>query len=176
MNGTATDLQTIVTEAASGDATSFHALYEQTVSRVYAYVAHRLPTKEAALDCTQDSFVALHHALPTFTYRSEAEFYGFMFTIVRRTLAKHYRAKQKEVGRVDVPQEQLASPDSNVEQTFAVRQALETLDEITREIVVLHHWSRFTFAEIATLCNMKESAVRVRHHRARASLATLLTS
>lgn len=172
----ATDLERIVTEAAGGDTASFHVLYEHTVSKVYAFLVYRLPTKEAALDCTQDSFVALYQALPTFTYKSEAEFYGFIFTIVRRTLAKHYQAREKEGGRVDVPQEQLASPDSNLEQTVAVRQALDTLDEVTREIVVLHHWSRFTFAEIATLYNMKESAVRVRHHRARAALADILTT
>lgn len=172
----ATDLECIVTLAAGGDTVSFHELYEQTVSKVYAYVLYRLPTKEAALDCTQDSFVALHQALPSFTYKSDGEFYGFVFTIVRRTVAKYYRTNEKHASKVDLPPEQIVSLDPNHEEILAVREALKVLDEVTRDIMILHHWSRYTFAEIATLCNMKESAVRVRHHRARAVLADVLTS
>jgi RNA polymerase sigma factor (sigma-70 family) len=67
-----------------------------------------------------------------------------------------------------------ASETTSPETTLALTEALKQLDECSREIVVLHHWSRYTFGEIATIVDMTEEAVRVRHHRAKAVLKDLL--
>lgn len=168
------DIETAVREASAGNAASFETLYTHLVDRVFSFICARTSTRTEAFDVTQDTFVELYKALRTFTYERDAAFYGFVFTIARRQLAQHYAKRAKH--HTDALTEDLVpSGDVSCELTAAVHQALDSLDDRSREIVVLHHFARYTFAEIATLINMTESAVRVRHHRARARLAETLT-
>ena len=90
-------------------------------------------------------------------------------------MAAHYH-RQQATHVEEFHDEQVAATGPGAELTHSVHRALEQLDECSREIVVLHHWSRYTFAEIAAIINMNESAVRVRHHRARATLASVLNA
>lgn len=154
----------------------FRDIYEHLIDKIFAYVRYRVGTEEEALDLTQDVFIDLYEALPTFTYHSDPQFYSFVFTITKRKLAKHYaKVLPEKLNRVDVEESTLSVSFDSTDTDDAVFRALQTLDEITREIITLHHWSRYTFPEIALLLNMTESATRVRHHRALKSLATILT-
>jgi RNA polymerase sigma-70 factor, ECF subfamily len=173
-----TELRTVVEASCRRETVAFRQLYDRLQSRVFAYVAYRTPTREVAVDLTQDIFVELYQALPSCTYRSDAEFYSFVFTIVRRMVAKYYADKHTQATKdqVAIPEEILSDDTVQESERMAVRQALDQLDEIAREIVVLHHWSRYTFGEIAIMLTMSESAVRTRHHRALATLNPLLTT
>ncbi|MCA9354411.1 MAG: sigma-70 family RNA polymerase sigma factor [Candidatus Kaiserbacteria bacterium] len=169
------EIKALIDHAVADTSQGFAALYEHTVDRVFSFVAFRTNNHEDASEVTQDVFVELYKSLSRFTYQSDAAFYAFLFTIVRRQLASYY-AKTKKHETTELTEEVHGRTDSPVEQNCSVAQALETLDEVSREIVVLHHWSRYTFAEIGTIINMTESAVRVRHHRARAALASILNA
>jgi RNA polymerase sigma factor (sigma-70 family) len=169
-------IETLTAEYKAGNTASFEELYHLLAPSVFAYISHRTATRELAKDATQDSFVELSKALTQFTYQSDPAFYAFVFTIVRRQLAKQYAHTAKHAHVHDEILETLADAHVSRETTLSVQVALEELDECSREIIVLHHWSRYTFGEIATILHMTESAVRVRHHRARATLANLLTS
>ncbi len=160
------DIRALVEKSALGDKESYRGIYEHMIDRVYAYLYSRTGTRDQATDIAQDVFVELWKALPRFTYHSREQFYAYVFVIMKRKLAKLYGMRQKET--VSLNEETLPSTERDpggVAQD-EVSRALETLDEETREIIVLHHWSRYTFGEIASLINMTETAVRVRHHRA----------
>jgi len=154
----------------------FRDVYEYFIDKIYAYIRYRVGTEEEALDLTQDVFIDLYEALPTFSYHSDPQFYSFVFTITKRKLAKHYaKVLPEKLRRVDVEESTLSVSSDSTDTNDAVSRALQTLDEETREIITLHHWSRYTFPEIALLLNMTESATRVRHHRALKSLAAIIT-
>ena len=155
----------------------FKPVYDALIDKVYAYVAYRVSTKEQATDLTQDIFIDLYGALPGFTYRSDAEFYGFLFTLTKRKLARLYANQTDRTAHEQTEDETiLPAPDEDREMSDEVERALSTLDPETKEIIVLHHWSRYTFPEIATLLNITESTARVRHHRALKTLSTIVTS
>lgn len=166
------DLKQVTRQAGAGEVASFEALYRHLVDRIFAYIVCRIATRELAEEVTQDSFIELYRALPKFSYQSDAAFYGFVFTIVKRQLAQQY-AKQARI-KTEQLEETHYGETPQTERTLAVTQALATLDDRTRDIVVLHHWSRFTFGEIADMLAMHESAVRVRHHRAMGALRNVL--
>ena len=170
------NIETLTAEYKAGDTACFEELYRLLLPAVFAYVSHRTSTREQALDVTQDSFIELSRSLAGFTYRSDGAFYAFLFTIVRRQLAKHYGLVKKHDTADEEVLHSVPNGEPAAEVSLAVRAALEALDERAREIVVLHHWSRYTFGEIAAILHMTESAVRVRHHRAQATLRTVLTS
>lgn len=169
------DLQALLTNKSAGAATQFKTVYAHLVDKIYGYVSYRVTTKEVATDLVQDIFVELYSALPSFTYQSDAQFYSFVFTITKRKLAKYYEQNKKEAAVQILDTDLLASPQTDTDTKDMVTRALATLEDTTKEIVILHHWSRYTFAEIASLLDMTESAVRVRHHRAVQSLSTTLT-
>lgn len=167
-----------IQKTARGDRAAFEHLYVHLIDRVYAYVASRTSDKTIATDLTQDIFIDIYTALPGFRYESLPQFYAFVFTITKRKLARHYEHRTKEsLERTDLPIEDAlpASPEADRVAEDEIKRALTHLPEETREILILHHWSRYTFAEIATMLDMTESAVRVRHHRALATLRETLT-
>lgn len=170
-------LSVMIRKSGTGNQGSFRELYEFLIDRVFAFVRHRTSNEDDAVDITQEVFIDLYNALSNFEYRSPGQFHGFVFLIAKRKLAKHYRKTKVEfTERVDVENED-ALPGSGEEtfETDEMNRLLETLPEQTRDIVVLHHWSQYTFAEIASFMKMKESAVRVRHHRAMQQLSDVLT-
>jgi RNA polymerase sigma-70 factor, ECF subfamily len=169
------NINDIIKKATAKDADSFRVLYEHISQRIFAYVVTRVNDRMTATEITQDVFVELYKSLATFTYQSDAAFYAFTFTIVRRQLAQRYTEQKKHVVS-DIDESTIPGQLLSVEVEHSIHGALDTLDECSKEIIILHHWSRFTFAEIGALIDMTESAVRVRHHRAKALLATQLTS
>jgi RNA polymerase sigma-70 factor, ECF subfamily len=166
----------LIEQSASGNSESFKVLYEQLVDKIFAYVRYRTSSEEDATDVTQEVFIDLYKSISTFTYRSPEEFYGFVYTITKRKLAKYYAHSSTQAIKTtdEFDEERHGVPGDDPENSHDVSKALATLDETTQEIVVLHHWSRYTFPEIAALIGMKESAVRVRHHRALKTLSVLL--
>jgi RNA polymerase sigma-70 factor (ECF subfamily) len=169
MEQTDHEVRALVEGSTRGDAESAKILYEHLVDKVFPFVRSRTATKEEALDTTQDVFIDFFGALPRFTFQSSAQLYAYVFVITRRKLAKHYGAFSQRKGQEVFDEEYMSPPESpqdDVVMRHSLMQALQTLDEKTQEIVVLHHWSRYTFGEIAEMLTMTESAVRVAHHRA----------
>lgn len=173
-----TNLGPLIEKSSAGDASAFEALYKILVPKVFGYIEYRLRIRDVARECTQDVFIALYEALPRFQYQSDEQFYSYLFTITKRVLLKQYYNKHTVASAQRVAEEGDHFPDrpNQYETIDSVTRALATLDAVSREIIVLHHWSRYTFPEIAALIGMTESAVRVRHHRAQKQIATLLTT
>ncbi len=168
-------LQATIESCQSNPTGNFQAVYTILIDQVYAYIKSRTSNKDDALDITQEVFIDLYKALPNFSYRSDGEFYSFLYTLSKRKLAKYYSNLKNELR----PEEEFLDnlPDQNNQETNQqdIYTALLKLEPETREIITLHHWSRYTFKEIAAMLNMTESAARVRHHRALDTLAILLT-
>ena len=93
---------------------------------------------------------------------------------MKRVLAKHYEKTKHKTEVVNEEVLNIASNEASSELKISISQILKKLDDLSQEIIVLHYWSGYTFVEIASICNMKESAVRVRHLRAKAKLAELI--
>lgn len=153
----------------------FQAVYNTLVEQIYAYLKARTNSHEDALDLAQEVFIDLYQALPNFSYRSDGEFYSFIYTICKRKLAKHYKKHEGENYPGDDYLENIPEESTDKTEEQDILRVLQKLDPETREIIILHHWSRYTFKEIAEMLSLTESATRVRHHRALDTLSTLLT-
>jgi len=174
----AQDVKRLVLRAVAEEAGAFEALYEHLVDKVFAYVKYRTSREEDALDLTQEICIDLYKALPRFQYESTPQFYSFVFVIVKRKLAKWYAHIETNINAqaaaLDENNTSFSLNDGDAVAQDEVSRALAQLEAETREIVVLHHWARYTFKEIASLIDMTESAVRVRHHRALKTLSALI--
>lgn len=170
------DLEAKLVAIRNGSSEEFRVIYEVLINQVYPYVRYRTRTEDYATDVTQEVFIDLYQALRNFTYRTPAQFYSFVFVIVRRKLAKHYTDQNLKPPMTEFNEAIIAAPREDVETSDMVTRELAKLDDVTREIIILHHWSRCTFSEISAVLNLNESAVRVRHHRALKVLSVSFTN
>lgn len=164
-------------DAQAGVATAYQAIFAELEPRLFAYVRARVSRVETAEDVVQETLIAFFKTLPSFAFTTTPQLYQYVFTIVKRQLARAYETERQTA--VSLLDEEVVDQTANAvtqSDQLDVLAALHTLDEVSREIVILHHWSRFTFKEIATMLAMEEGAVRTRHHRAKERLAQLFTS
>lgn len=164
-------LKELIRTCGAGDKEAFRTLVELFEDRLFAYIHARVRSREDALDILQDVLVDVWRALPRFTYKADAAFYGFVYTIAKRRIYARWEAGDD----ARLPDGLADTHREDTEERLAIEEALQTLDEMSREIVLLKHWSRYTFSEIGGMLDMAEGAVRVRHHRALKTLHDSLT-
>ena len=106
------------------------------------------------------------------------------FGIARNVLRDHHRQKVKQIALADRLREHIQSSPQNEnaadttawanQRARAIRTAIRTLDEKSRELVMLVHWDGFSLANAARLMSMNPSTARTKHARALQRLETEL--
>ncbi len=165
--------------AGAGDREAFRDVYESSNDKVFLFLLGQLGDREVALDILQDTYIDLWKSLAKFQYKSDEEFWGFLFTIARRKVyAQRKRAKN---ANVPVDQETLeylhesTHPGSSPPTLDrALYGALEKLSALSREVLNLRYWSGLSYREIAIALQTTENTAKVRHHRAIKELLTHL--
>jgi RNA polymerase sigma-70 factor, ECF subfamily len=134
-----------------------------------------------AEEVLQESLVAAFHAMGS--YRGEGSVRAWLLGIVRRQCARRLATRVRRERRLRLVHDANAPgaplPDEELERRRRgqrVRVALEELKPSDREALLLRYESGLSFAEIALLQSIDETAARKRTSRALARLRTLLTS
>jgi RNA polymerase sigma-70 factor (ECF subfamily) len=157
--------------ARNGDAESFAILYQRHLQAVYGYLSSRLPSQVEAEDLTSDVFRRAWSSRRA--YRAHGTFKAWIFTIVRRSLADHYR-RQRQDGALltedaDQVQDGGASPEDHAVQDERVREVRALLNGLSpqqREILQLRFAAELTYSEIAVVIGKREEAVKKIAYRA----------
>ena len=177
MQETTDTLRGIVERLHGGDEAAFEELYRKLSGRVFSYLIPRVKDRSAALDLMQEIFLAIWAARTRFAYRNDASVYGFVFTIARRTLAGYYDHARRDAENAAIEQDDRYDMDvESLGDAHMIERAMHELSEDDRDVMTLRYWSGFSFGEIADLKGSKETAVRVRHHRALEKLKDILAS
>jgi RNA polymerase sigma-70 factor (ECF subfamily) len=160
-------------KAAQGNREAFRAIFDAGNDKLFHYLLGQLHDRDEALDMLQETFIDIWRALPKFRYRSDEEFWGFVFTIARRKVFA-FRKRTVQAGHVAAEEstlEVLSEERSTTvpyypEDHRVLLHALTKLSETSREILKLRYWSELSFKEIAITIQTNENAAKVRHHRA----------
>jgi RNA polymerase sigma-70 factor (ECF subfamily) len=160
----------LVEAARRGDLASFGMLYERHYRMAVGIARSRLSDVHLAEDAAQEAFAIACQTIGTL--QNTARFPEWLGTICRRTASRLAMGQPKhEPITVD---HEPASDAGLRGLRHDIHDALAMLDETAREIVVLHYFSRLTYAEIADVVQITPQAVHGRLQRARARLAELL--
>jgi len=162
------NLQSLVEEARNGSTDAFREIFNQFTDRLYGYALSRTASKEDALDAVQDTFVDLWGGLGKFEYRSDEEFGGFVFKILKRKISKGHRLRRGDISLEDLGANE--GYEIEVEDYRFVMENVNSLSPKYGEVVRLRYWSGLSFPEIASVLNIEEGTAKVRHHRAIAKL------
>lgn len=172
-------------EAARQHPHAFEPLYLAHVDLVWSYSLSRLGDTHRAADATSLTFQRALMALPGFQPRHDADgttFRSWLMTIARNVVIDETR--RRPTASLDDPTRphQLIDPARSPEdeailndEVRQVRAALAHLPEIPRQIVELRSLG-LRVAEIATMLDMSEPAVKTAHSRACSRLRTLLAT
>lgn len=159
-----------------GESSAFDELYYLLSDKLFRYVLSRIRDRDKSKDILQDIFVDLWKSLQRFSYKSDAQFYGFVFTITKRKISRFIEdEKKRSYISIDM-QENLFEEDSPVyvdDNTELIKNCVDILKEKYADIIILRYWSGLSFGEISKMLGINEEAARVRHHRALSMLRVI---
>ncbi|HKP19008.1 MAG TPA: bifunctional nuclease domain-containing protein [Gaiellaceae bacterium] len=158
---------TLVGRALAGDRAAFGELVERHRPRVRALAFAVVGGREEADDVVQEALLRAYLGLGSL--RDPARFGSWLGTIAVNLA----RMRRRRPARETMPLDELAAaaPD---DPELGVGEALAELPPDARELLVLHYVEGVPCAELAEQLGVSAGAVRVRLHRARGRLRTLL--
>ena len=163
----------LVAAAAGGDLVAFEHLYRQFSPRVYGLCLRLTGQREAAEDCTQESFVAAWRALTGFEQRSRFSTWLHRIAVHtvlarRRGLRVEYEVAEPATGLPEVADPGSEAPPLDLERAIAA------LPDGARHVLVLVGLYGFSHAEAAHTLGIAEGTCKAQLHRARGLLAAAL--
>jgi len=151
------------------DPGDFDTLYRTHSAAVLAYCLRRAP-REVAEEAVSETFTT------AWRRRDEAvaDSLPWLLGIARRVLANQRRSARRRRALVERLSAQPAPPSTPAE-TPPVLEALSRLPERDQEVLRLAAWEELSSAEAARVLGCSPVAYRIRLHRARKRLASLLS-
>lgn len=170
----------VIQECLDGNTAAFGELVRKYQERLYHAVVRVIGNRTDATDVTQEAFVQAYEKLSSF--RGESAFYSWLFRIAWNNAVTWRRKRRpnqslesmRESTGVEPtdrnPQSAPAHPLEVTERQRLVRQALDSLSEEYRAVLVLKEIEDLSYEEIARIVNCPVGTVRSRIHRGREEL------
>jgi len=164
-----------VARAKQGDREALRFLYVHYADHVYGYVASIVRDDYEAEDVTQHLFAKLMTALSKYEPR-EVPFSAWILRVARNVAVDHMRQRRaipcEEVRELD---SHAGDDDSSRHRSLGLRDALATLPEDQRQVVVMRHLIGLSPGEIAGRLGRSEPSIHGLHHRGRGALRSALS-
>lgn len=171
--------------AKEGDRKAFEEIYQLYHRRIYNAVYGMLGDADDAQDVTQDVFIRLHDALPTL--RADEAFSTYLYRIALNLCRDRARRKKRvRFQSMDTPRsgddgdmEPMEFPDAGKlpeeqltgdELQRRVREAVETLSDDHKAVIIMHHFQGMEVNDIANILDVPSGTVKSRLARGREQL------
>lgn len=173
--------QKYIQQTLQGDVKSFGFLVEKYQDFVFTIAYRIVKTKEEAEEVAQDSFVKAFQSLES--YRGEAKFSSWLYSIVYRKALDALRKEKKhkaselleditegDAFRVDNALQYLEAD----ERKNVIQECILKLSEEEAVIITLYYFEEQSVREISGITALSEENIKVKLHRSRKKLFTLL--
>jgi RNA polymerase sigma factor (sigma-70 family) len=143
------------------------------IGQVYAYVAYRIGVGPDAEDVTSDVFERALRYRASYDPQKGVPL-AWLIGIARRVLADRHGLDARNVDSEGEPPAEIDLGTDLIVSRLTLRQALEELDERSRELVALRYGADLSSRDIGKLVDMTPNAVDVALHRTLGRLRTML--
>lgn len=186
-------IEDLLEQARQGEAGALSTLYNKFLPGIFSYIAMRVPDRATAEDLTSEVFLQMVEGIHQLKARDEPGFAAWLLRIARVAVAGYYRKREKQPVLVPLPGESweemqaaslivssnLAPGDPAVwmetrEEWQKVVQAINTLTEDQRQVLVGRLILGYDVAAVAKMIGKKANAVKALQFRALKSLQRLL--
>jgi RNA polymerase sigma factor (sigma-70 family) len=161
-------------------------LYDRYNKSIYNFILRYTNHREISEDLLQETFTRTWFASHTFN-PDKGTFKAWLFTIginlTRNEMArKRYSYQHLDLDDVIGSDELLVNPENEPSENFleltelkdSISKALAQLNPFLKEVIILKHYQRFKFSEIALMTNTPEGTLKARFHNALIQLKKLL--
>jgi len=179
----------LVLRSQQGDVRAFDDLVERYHGRIYGLTYNMTSNREDAEDLTQEVFIKAFEALPRF--KGKSSFYTWLYRIaVNKTINYRKKRNRKRALSLDQFDQEIKTDDvyhdltskgsplrsvSLTELQEKLNEALQTLSEKHRTVVVMHDMQGIPHDKIAKVVGASVGTVRSRLFYARRQMQTELT-
>ena len=143
-----------------GDSSCFEVLLERYQAKVYGYIFSVVKDKETADDIFQDTFFKVVATINNGDYKDENKFIHWVMRIAHNLIVDYFRRNNKMPLVPNRPDcdvvDTLKLHDDNVEQSIMrqqtcrnVRKLVKMLPPEQRRVVILRHYGKCDFKDIA---------------------------
>jgi RNA polymerase sigma-70 factor (ECF subfamily) len=153
----------------------YSQFYSQHKDRLYAYLLRMTADPQLAVDLVQESFMRYLNRYGS----QDGGNRSLLYTIARNAALDTLRQRKPACVEADDCEDPGHSPEQQVIHRQAVARMLTAIGQLTlqdRDIISLVATTDLTYREIAAMLKISEANVKVRVHRARMKLRTLLGS
>ena len=157
-----------VARAKEGDRDAVRFLYVHYADNVYGYVRSIVHDDYEAEDVTQHVFVKLLTVIGKYEQRA-VPFSGWILRVAHNAAIDHMRLCRATPSPEIRPTEPITDEVSG-ERLYSISDALDTLPDDQRSVLVLRHVIGLSPGEIAERLGKSEASVHGLHHRARRTL------
>jgi RNA polymerase sigma-70 factor (ECF subfamily) len=174
----------LIQQAQRGDRAAVAELVSSQQRYVYSIAMTIMRNPSDAADLTQDSFIRLMRALPS--YRAETKFTTWLYRLVVNLGLDELRRRSRRIEPLTLDDD--AAPDppdpslstdplyraTTAEESERVRKALQELPVSQRLALTFYYFEDMPYEEIARAMDVPLNTVKSHIHRAKTKLAVLL--
>lgn len=155
------------------DKDKIDALIQENYMSIYKYCFYHVHSRDVAQDITQDVFLKFIKEIER--YREYGKLKNYLYVIARNSI-RDYARKIKEVDlETDFETEKYddGGIDKKIDQ-LSVWEALNSLEELEKEILILRYYQDFIIKEISEIMGMPASTIRYKLKNAEKTLKSRL--
>lgn len=146
-------------------------IYRDYQGKVYGYILSKVNSPQDAEDITSDVFLKVYEKLDTFD-ESKSSLSTWIYTITRNTLTDYFRTRKVFAEIPETIEDDISVEEEvcNAEMLETLADALETLEERERDIIILRFYCGKTLREISSQMNVSYAYVKVLQNNAFAKI------
>ncbi|MFH1700964.1 MAG: sigma-70 family RNA polymerase sigma factor [Candidatus Zixiibacteriota bacterium] len=159
----------LIEKAAKGDKNAFTELVREYQNRIFGFVMRMTANREAALDLTQDTFLAAWQNLNGF--RQDAQFSSWLFQIAANKTKNYLKKAKRELplpDDFDTPSSE-ESPHGKIVNKESGQKIMEVVTDLPpRQKLVfnMRYYEQMKFNEIAEVLEISASAAKTNYAEA----------
>jgi len=153
----------LMLRSAGGEERAFETLVQRHQAGVVRFLMQGGAAQDS-VDLAQETFIRVYRH--RYHYRPEAKFTTYLFTIARHVLIDYFRKnnRQPETTNETVPEHMLAQENEPEGAAIDIEEALASLSERLRMVIVLRVMEGFTAEETAEILDVPVGTVKSRLH------------
>jgi len=153
--------------ASSVTSTDHDSLYRDYKEKVTAYVRGRIESEYDVEDIVSTVFLKVYQKIDSFD-ESKASLSTWIYTITRNTVIDYFKKRKIHIEFLDEIAADTLPDDSLVDNGLLedLADALETLSERERDLIILHYYKGYTLKRISEMMGMSYINVKLIHTKA----------
>ncbi len=161
----------LIKRVADGDEHAFNVFFKLYKDRVFAYCYNWTQNYEDAEELAVETLYRVWKKAGSF--RGDSKVSSWVFGIARKVCLEFMRSKKMVY--LEIQEWDAVYEDSQEEwDTELVRDALESLDPLHREVLFLAYYEELPYEEIAKILGVPSGTVKSRVHNAKRKLREIL--